>query len=414
MRQIAYHSATSTGNLYISEPYRVKSTDTGCISTGAGTLQNLTTHDIFHELSELITDPRGTAWYARASNHEVADACELASNMRFFQLAWSNAPNNALAYLAPLSSNATGGKCIFQRSTHINTFALGTDRNLYNSRNESGSWVSWGNPGPGITLNSIPAAISHDPRYIDVFLMDTAGHMRHAFTQDDGAHYGWDDWTVPAAGSFTSGTSAAAASWGAGRLDVVVRGQSGGTQGLFHRSWDAWTDSGWEFIQLPFAPSGSPGLTAFAPGRMYLSMLDTSGNVWVAQWTKALGAGYLTLSWDWNPLAGTPASLVGAPSIASHDPETWDIVVATASGVAYHAYYNPTVQPTTGWETLAGPGGAALFAPTIVAMGDSYLKITGLLNDYSLQERTYNFGWQPWQQVLWANGTFFGPGSSSW
>jgi hypothetical protein len=242
------------------------------------------------------------------------------------------------------------------------------------------------------------------------------GHLRHAYSQDDGSHVGWDDWGAPAGGSLLS--KPAVGTFGAGTLHLFIRGSNGVTNGFWFRGWDA-GDLPFEFYTTPFTPAGAPAMTGGStPTAGYLASLDTSGRLWVATLTRSQGAAP-SISWDWGPFPAIPGSPAPVPSgdfgIASHTPGQWDVFVTTNAGVGYQAAHSTAGDA---WYNVPAPiiGGVSkpFYRPAIIAMGDMYVKLTAQLSDGSVVQRVHDFGWQNWTQVLWANGTFFSPTSSSW
>ncbi|MGH7281198.1 MAG: hypothetical protein ACRELY_06730, partial [Polyangiaceae bacterium] len=294
----------------------------------------------------------------------------------------------------------------YARSTRSDTFVLGTDLNLYHSQDSTANWNSWGAPS-STSLYSAPAATSHDPNFIDVFVTSTAGDIWHVATQDGGTTiFPWGNWGHPfiSPNTYSFVGRPTVTSWGASRLDIYARARVTPGQGplsLFHRSWDAGSDSGWQLVSTPgFTISSPPGASSWAPHHVELAVVDTAGNLW--EGFSPDGASFT--SWV-NLGAGSPYpafDINAAPDIGSHDLNTYDIYLTDVSGGLQHfSYVNgsraPHDRPFPSAGVKAGTG------PTVVGLGDQRFMLSYTSGSGAVWQATYDFGFNSWLGIL-SNG----------
>lgn len=233
---------------------------------------------------------------------------------------------------------------------------------------------------------------------------------------EDGA---WSAWT--ASGGLTS--PAAAASWGAGRIDLFARGQD---NALWHRAWDgsAWT--GWQgmgggFTSAPSAISwGSGRVDVFGRGLDNALYTDTwNGSAWsgwrglgggltsapvVASW----GQGRLDVlvrgndralwhrAWDgtaWSPWQSLGGAMIGTPAAVSWGPNRIDVFVRGLDSALWHLAW--TGSAWSGWQWL---GGALTGAPAAASWGANRLDVFARSTDNGLWH-------QAWDGTMWSGWT---------
>ena len=231
------------------------------------------------------------------------------------------------------------------------------------------------------------------------------------------------------------GSGPAAASWGSGRLDIVVRGTDNAV-------WHKWYAGAWSgFESLGGVTLDNPAAVSWAPGRLDVFVRGTDNQLWhrwytgtwsaweplggtltsaptVASWGAgrldvfARGAGnqlihkwYAAGTWSaWESLGGT---LTSSPGTTSWGPGRIDVVVRGTDNAVYHKWYQGA---WSGWEPLSG---AVAGAPQLSSQGPGRLDLfaQGLL-DGALYHRSYDQGWSPW--AYQGGGISGPPGSASW
>jgi hypothetical protein len=162
----------------------------------------------------------------------------------------------------------------------IDLFVRGTDSNLWHKW-YSGGWSGWENLGGPIA--SAPTAASWGSGRLDVFAVGPAGSVVHKFY--DGSW--WSGFESLAGIPFFRsppcqeiGTICyeppAAVSWGPGRIDVFIRGQSGIVVGLSHK----WYSGGWSDWENMGGPIGSaPTVASWGSGRLDVFATAANHNV---------------------------------------------------------------------------------------------------------------------------------------
>lgn len=164
---------------------------------------------------------------------------------------------------------------------------------LWRKAYKNGAWLDWQNLGsPPTSVASRPGSAAWGPNRFDIFFLSTESppHVRHAYSNDDGAHVYWDDWGYPA-GVTLDLSGVDAASWGDQSVDVVAHGGDGN---IWQRAWDHGTFFGWFSWGNPGSPvQYSPSSVGLGDGRLDVttSTISTGGynvQVWVRRWDSGL------------------------------------------------------------------------------------------------------------------------------
>jgi len=299
---------------------------------------------IQHEITEAVTDPAwnlGTSYegwdQGTGAYCEISDICQGAGFLVQTQPA-SSSPS-IIRTQTELSNEAiAAGKdgCIYGRATtayiaglfsgflYTSTVTADTSLTINNG-------FSWGQPQ--VALTGTPAVASWGKDHLDVFARGTNNKIYHATSDDGGSSATWE--LLSSSTNFTQ--SPDAVTWGAGNVQVF------GVQGTkivkntkdYGASWSGWTtvnkpsgvnpvskvtvtswgannasggfptdvrtvvaafrgsdgkvwfgnsssggSFGWQGFTAPASLTGDVDLSAWAPPRLDLFVLDTSGNLW--------------------------------------------------------------------------------------------------------------------------------------
>ncbi len=412
----AYHGGTddpigtSGHHIFTEQPYFETFGDRPDFRSNCGSgAYDALTGAAQHEIAESMLG--GWSGDGTITHGEIGDACEDLPRA-VVQVRPSSDPNYRVS-IQPLWSNLAqqgSGGCVLARATRSDAFVIGTDGNLYRELVPNSSFESWGAPASPIA--SAPAAVSHDPQYIDVFVRASNGHVYQAYTQNGGmTHGGWADWGAAPA-PYTFYGKPTVASWGASRLDIYTGGQdAAGHRTLFHRSWDNGAASSWTAVTTNYVPASSPAATSWGPSRIDVVQLGQDGLL--HQLTSTDGTNYSQQAW---PSVAT--TLVGDPDIGSHQRGYLDAFIGDVGGQIWHAWQYPSGQFTPhGWDALGSPPSVVMRTPSnpaVVGMGDYRLRVRMTGSDGSVWMNMYDYGWTGWQPVLWQGGTWSGGAVSSW
>jgi hypothetical protein len=169
-----------------------------------------------------------------------------------------------------------------------------------------------------------------------------AGQRNVFFRGGDGALWQIPDVPGATASSLGGGLTGEpdATSWGAGRTDVVVRGNDGQ---VWWRYYDNRTGGWGPWLALGGGTGYSPAITSWAPGRLDVVLTGLDGQLW-HRYTANGGA-----TWSgWVPLGG---SLTSAPDVTTWGFDRLDIVARGREGAVWHRVWSSGWQP---WEYLGG------------------------------------------------------------
>jgi outer membrane protein assembly factor BamB len=190
-------------------------------------------------------------------------------------------------------------------------------------------------------------------------------------------------------GVLTSGPDAS--SWGAGRLDVFVRGTD---NALYHRGWAGNTWGAWH--SLGGVLTSDPGAVSWGPNRIDVfvrgSDLALYHRVWNGVWH------------DWEPLGGV---LTSGPDVASWSDNRLDVFVRGTDDALYHQVWDGS--RWSGWESL---GGGLTSGPSAVSWGPNHIDVFVRGTANGLWHRVWNGSvWTQWEPLGGNLGS--GPDASS-
>jgi len=209
----------------------------------------------------------------------------------------------------------------------------------------------------------------------------------HAGTNwEDGA---WSAWTP--SGGLTS--PAAAASWGAGRLDVFARGQD---NAMWHRAWDGTAWTGWQSLGGGF--SSAPVAVSWGPNRIDVFARGLDNALWHIGWTGS--------AWSaWQPLGG---GLTSAPAVASWGAGRLDVFARGIDRALWHIAW--TGSAWSAWQSL---GGGILGPPSAVSWGPGRIDVFARGLDSGLWHVAWTgAAWSAWQPL--GGGLTGAPAAASW
>jgi len=278
------------------------------------------------------------------------------------------------------AATASGNGCVYGRATDANYFELHSDNQLYVGLVNAGTALtifnptSWGKP-TGVTLTGSPAGAVWRQNYVDAFVRDTAGNMYHAWKNPNVTTPAWEKLTSTTA--FTQ--SPDAISWGAGNVQVF------GVQGnnIVKNTKDgggAW--SGWQAVNRTANAQPRSKVTVTSWGASALSGFPTTNRTVVAAYRASDGKVYIgnsanggTFTWKgFTP----PATLTGDLDIAAWAPPRLDLFVLDTSGNLWDMASNDggtTIASSTNWGHATG----ATFngGPGVAGLGDGRLIVGG-------------------------------------
>lgn len=363
-----------------------------------------------HELVEALTDPLNSSpnWgWLDTNGSEVSDKCSTplpkvslprfnTSSPTYFMVAphWSNGTNNETGACA---TNFMSFHMAFTRGSGGQVY-----RRSWDHTTDSGSWnLVSGQPG-GVTIVSDPAAVLWDERRVDMFAVDSNQNIRHAYSDNSGNWFTWDNWGKPP-GTFVSMSRPAVVSKRRSSLNVFVVGCAAAMScTLFRRKWEydpatgGITDTGWQNWGSPLTTGlSAPAATAGATGEHRL-------DVWVRtlEATPQLRHLYTdddggTRTWDnWGAPSG--ATLTGAPDAASWGPSRFDVFIQNTAADIVHRWWQ---SGSSGWDNWGQPSAGAAFAnPGVTTLGDGRLRLF-VRGSSQIYRRTWDFGDRGWSTV---------------
>ncbi|HXI56223.1 MAG TPA: hypothetical protein VNO55_09195 [Polyangia bacterium] len=249
-------------------------------------------------------------------------------------------------------------------------------------------YVNVGNRG--VALISDPAVVSWGTGRVDVFAINQNNTIEHGGIDGNGAFAWWDNWDSPAPGRSLSGISAVSGRSGLLDLFVVDTAPYVGTNNLYHRRWDNWTDTGWQLMTgsgTNGAPRnfGAPGAIAGGSNGpesydVFVKGFNQATSRWNIYHVNSTNGGFTVEPWD---NLGEPggAALASDPRGASWSNGRMDVVVSDTAGAIRHIYTGLCDQHTPWncthyqwfWNTWTAPPVGS--APTIVTMGPNKLSV---------------------------------------
>lgn len=323
----------------------------------------------------------------------------------------SNSPSQITTQLefSNEAVSAVGYGCVYGRSTKAYVAGLTSSAHLGTTTVATNTYVAytatldWGSPS-GVTLTGTPAVASWGSGHVDAFVRATNGKMYHASSDDEGVTVSWE--LLNYANSFTQ--SPDAVSWGGGNVQVFS--VSGGTVRKNTKDYGgSW--SGWTTVNLPSGVSPASKVSVAAWGAtntsggfpsnvqtLVAAFRATSGNMYVG-YSVAGG------SFTWTN-AGHPATLTGDPDVSAWAPPRFDLFVLDTSGNFWDMY-------STNGTTVAGStnfghptGGGFQVGAAVAGLGDGRLLIGGRSGSSSTTLQLYNWASTGWvgNRVNYAGG----------
>ncbi len=199
-------------------------------------------------------------------------------------------------------------------------------------------------------------------------------------------------------GQIPAGTSPAACSWGAGRLDLFVQGTNGA---LYHKWYTGSTWSGWE--NLGGVLTSSPAATSPGNGVIDVFVRGTNG----ALYEKTTTDGGKTWS-SWIPLGGQiPAGT--SPAACSWGAGRLDLFVQGTNGALYHKWY--TGSTWSGWENL---GGVLTSSPAATSPASSRIDVFVRGTNGAPYQRSWTGSWSSWTSLGGQIPAGTSPAACSW
>ncbi|RYZ44246.1 MAG: hypothetical protein EOO71_00190 [Myxococcaceae bacterium] len=244
--------------------------------------------------------------------------------------------------------------------------------------------IPWESLGGG--LNSGPAAASWGANRLDVFVRGLDSQMHHQYW----AGAGWSGWGLHT-GVITS--DPAAASWGNNRIDVFARGAD---NSMLHKAWDGVGWSPW-YSQGGTFNSG-PAVASWGANRLDVFGQGADNQLYHQAWT---GSGWTS----WNLIPGVVTS---DPAAVSWGPNRIDLFARGTDNTMLHKAWDGA-----GWSPWYSLGGTFTSAPAAVSRGVNRLEVFGRGADNSLWVNAWTgSSWSGWN---WLGGEMTSaPDVASW
>ena len=251
-------------------------------------------------------------------------------------------------------------------SGRLDLFAHGTDGMVWHMA-FGGAWSRPENLS-GV-LGAGVAAASWGAGRLDVFTTKVDSGVYHKVF--DGSR--WSEWE-PLGGTASSAPTAVA--WSAGRLDLFVRGTD---NALYHKWYDGrW--SGWEW--LGGALASGPAVASWAAGRLDVFARGTD-NTLQHKWYDGRWS-------SWESLGVTPASELAA---VSWGPNRIDVFARGADNTLQHKWYDGA---WSGWESL---GGQLTSSPAAASWGPDRIDVFARGADTALYHKSFSGSWSDWTSL---------------
>jgi len=171
-----------------------------------------------------------------------------------------------------------------------------------------------------------------------------------------------------------------AASWGPGRVDVIVRG---GGNGLWQAPLNGNALGNW--VSLGGVLTSDPGAVSWGPNRIDVFARGQDNGLWHIAWNGSAWSG-------WQPLGGV---LTSGPEVSSWAVNRLDVFVRGLDNGLWHMSWNGS--SWSGWQSL---GGVITSDPTAVSWGPNRIDIFARGQDNGLWHMSWNgFGWSGWDSL---------------
>jgi spore germination protein YaaH len=171
-----------------------------------------------------------------------------------------------------------------------------------------------------------------------------------------------------------------AASWGPGRVDVIVKG---GNNGLWQASLNGNALSSW--MSLGGGLTSDPGVVSWGPNRIDVFARGTDNGLWHMWWNGATWSG-------WYPMGGV---ITSGPEVSSWSVNRLDVFARGQNSGLWHQSWNGS--SWSGWQSL---GGVITSDPTAVSWGPNRIDIFARGQDNGLWHMFWNgYGWSGWESL---------------
>jgi hypothetical protein len=226
------------------------------------------------------TDPAATSWGPGSAILIAGLPGATQLQMRQFSGgawgSWSTLPTTSPAML-----DQTSPAVVSWGSGDIHVFVHNVNNGISMIQFANGNWGSWSAIPPatptGVTFTDNPTAASQIAAAFDIFINSADGRIWHTYYSNGWAG-GWDN---PVSGALL-GTSPAASSWGAGRVDVVFKAATTVLTGVYGTlSWEHFSNGTWNGpFQIGGLSNSSPAMVSPAVNRIDVLQLGTDGGLW--------------------------------------------------------------------------------------------------------------------------------------
>jgi hypothetical protein len=278
----------------------------------------------------------------------------------------------------PSSIYATGtpGVCYRKDATPVLVrFTTGTDLRLWLKEGSASNWTRL-----GTTLSfTNPACASWGSGRVDVVVTGT-DNVVYKIGYHDGA---WE--TGPSSIGAPPGapSAPAIAAWDVNRLDVFVL--SGGS--LYIKSWNGSSWTGWSIPKTNPAGvtfTGNPGAASEASGKLAIAARATDGKLYLLEFASSTWS-------NWTEIGSASSSGVGSPGIASWGAGRLDVVVQgpTNQFIWQKARVNGS---WVGWFPM---GGVLDQPPAIAAATGNKIDLVALNRDSTPLGSIWEKAWRP-------------------
>jgi Beta-lactamase enzyme family len=246
---------------------------------------------------------------------------------------------------------------VFQPSFGHDAFATGNDGALWWSSN-AGSWNSLGAPPAGVVGD--PAAVSWGAGRIDLFVRGGDDHLWQLFSTCGGCQ--WSRWSQPVGAQGILASSPTATSRGPGQIDIFALGGDGGVWQRF------WYISSWNNAWFPLGGNSSerPAAAAWGANRVDVFVTGGDGRLWQKFWSGSAWSG-------WAQPAGTQqGNLASAPSAAPWGagpfnlPDRLSVFTRGTDGHLFQTTWDSSGNGSwTSWALVGRPTDAIVGAPAV-------------------------------------------------
>lgn len=253
----------------------------------------------------------------------------------------------------------------------IDLFVTGLNGHVYTSFSANGGGWSgvgdkWLDIGGVFPVAAPLAVLSRNPNQMDVFVTGNDGHVYTSWYIDGSDWSGLGDKWLDIGGVFPVGAPLAAVSRHPNQMDVFVTGNDGHVYNSFFLDGGAWSGVGdkWRDIGGVFQPAAPVAAISRNPSQIDLFITGQQGDVYTSWYID--GSDWSGLGDNWLDIGGVFPS--AAPvSAVTRDPHRMDLFITGNDGVVYTSWFNDGGDWSglgNQWRTVGGtfPAGAPLAA----------------------------------------------------